>query len=173
MKQIAGNIVHAIATTNAIVAGLEALEIMKVCADPNNHLIVTRKQREMEKQQPPLDAKVIAARVAAMKAESDAYMLAKCKASFIYLTPNRRGMVLGGSALMPPKDSCDACRNAIATVTMDTNKVSLKTFVDVVLRAKLGFEEPSLSAETTPRSVFSTQMIISMRHKEKRPWVKQ
>jgi ubiquitin-like 1-activating enzyme E1 B len=156
VKQIAGNIVHAIATTNAIIAGLETLEVMKVCADPNNHLIRAAKRREMEARQgsSALSADDIADRVAAMKAESDAYIMAKCKATFIYLTPNRRGMVLGGGRLCKPKESCDACRNALATVTLDTNKCTLQTFVDVALKGKLGFVEPSFLCGNDAEKIF-------------------
>ena len=153
VKQIAGNIVHAIATTNAIIAGLETLELMKVCADPNNHLIVEKKRLAMNSQQ-GMSKEEVSARVAAMKEESNKYLLEKCKATFIYMTPNRRGMVLGGGKLCPPNLSCSACHHATAIVTMDTNKVSLKTFVDLILKDKLGFEEPEFTCGADAEKIF-------------------
>lgn len=110
----------------------------------------------MEAQKGPsaLSADAITARIAAMKAESDAYIMAKCKATFIYLTPNRRGMVLGGGRLCKPKESCDACRVAIATVTLDTSKCTLQTFVDVALKGRLGFDEPSFLCGNDPTKCF-------------------
>ena len=56
----------------------------------------------------------------------------------------RKCELLQPVALEGPQPTCYVCRNATIPVALDTNETTLQTFVDVVLKKKLGFIDPAV-----------------------------
>mmetsp|Transcript_40 Transcript_40/g.51 ORF Transcript_40/g.51 Transcript_40/m.51 type:complete len:627 (-) Transcript_40:867-2747(-) len=112
-KGIAGNIIPAIATTNAIVAGLQVLQAFAIL------------KAQMEGKPNSL----------------------KEKCRYIDCVRNRSGRsgwYLMSSTLPPPNPNCFVCRNATISLTLDVYKWTLELLLKKVIKAELGFGEPTL-----------------------------
>lgn len=116
-KGIAGNIVPAIATTNAVVAGLQVTELLK--------LIKAGAVRGAPGAPRPKLADV-------------------CSYTYCLREPTRRGLLLQPTALEAPQRACYVCRKGKVAVALDTANFLLRDFVDVVLKRKLGFASPAV-----------------------------
>lgn len=116
-KGIAGNIVHAIATTNAVVAGLLTLEAVKVVA---------------------------AAAVAGgdLAATRNAFVLKEPSGDGAKGRPRR---LCVPERLAPPAPSCYVCSSGQLALRVDTATFTLRTLVEGVLRGELGVLEPQVS----------------------------
>ncbi|KAK3233652.1 SUMO-activating enzyme subunit 2, partial [Cymbomonas tetramitiformis] len=104
---MAGNIVHAIATTNAIISGLIVLEAIKVLMKQYDALRETYCTR----------------------VPSNKKLLVPVEAS----TPNPR---------------CYVCSKTRLCLDIDTKKTTLGTFIDKVLKRRMGVNSPMLSTDT-------------------------
>ncbi|RLN98749.1 hypothetical protein BBJ28_00017419 [Nothophytophthora sp. Chile5] len=107
-KGIAGNIIPAIATTNAIVAGFQVLEAFRI--------------------------------LQAAKPVGEA-----CKYTYCNRSWNARGVLLDPSALSKPNPQCYVCSKHIVELAVDTNRMLLRELVELVLKKKLGVNEPTIS----------------------------
>jgi len=117
-KGIAGNIIPAIATTNAIVAGLQVLQAFRILS----------KQLETGNKAGGL-------------AECCHYL--NC-----IRNPTRNGLYLTASTLEPPNPKCFVCQTSKSVpVALNLDNWTLKDFIDKVLKKDLGFEEPSVLIE--------------------------
>ena len=114
-KGVAGNIVPAIATTNAVVAGLQVLELLRL-----------------------VEQKCILSEERTSLAEVGRYTYCQ------RFPTGRKCELLQPVALEGPQPTCYVCRNATIPVALDTNETTLQTFVDVVLKKKLGFIDPAV-----------------------------
>ena len=114
-KGVAGNIVPAIATTNAVVAGLQVLELLRL-----------------------VEQKCILSEERTSLAEVGRYTYCQ------RFPTGRKCVLLQPVALEGPQPTCYVCRNATIPVALDTNETTLQTFVDVVLKKKLGFIDPAV-----------------------------
>jgi ubiquitin-like 1-activating enzyme E1 B len=114
-KGVAGNIVPAIATTNAVVAGLQVLELLRL-----------------------VEQKCILSKERTSLAEVGRYTYCQ------RFPTGRKCELLQPVALEGPQPTCYVCRNATIPVALDTNETTLQTFVDVVLKKKLGFIDPAV-----------------------------
>lgn len=116
-KGIAGNIVHAIATTNAVVAGLLTLEAVKVVA---------------------------AAAVAGgdLAATRSVFVLKEPSGDGAKGRPRR---LCVPERLAPPAPSCYVCSSGQLALRVDTATFTLRTLVEGVLRGELGVLEPQVS----------------------------
>ena len=133
VKQIAGNIVHAIATTNAMAAGLEVIELMKIVTiDPPNMADEEFQQLTDEKKH----------EYETMKTLKEEEIFQRCRYTAIMSEPTRKGMVLLPMLLDPPNTKCAICSGAGAVVTLDCTKTTLATFLTTVVKGKLGINKP-------------------------------
>ena len=102
VKSQAGNIVPAIATSNAIVAGLAVAEAVKLVA----------------------------------------HEPARCRGVHLATSPARMFVVHRPE---PPNPRCYVCGHHYVAVQTDTARTTLAQFVAVLLRARLGFADPSVT----------------------------
>lgn len=107
-KGIAGNIIPAIATTNAIVAGFQVLEALRI--------------------------------LQAAKSLGVACKYTHCNRSW-----NARGELLQPSNLEKPNPQCFVCSKHTVELAVDTNRMLLRELVELVLKKKLGVNEPTIS----------------------------
>jgi len=114
IKEIAGNIIPAIATTNAIVAGLQVLEAIKIL-------------RSLDEKDPDDSLKECCKRV---------WVNLRSK--------SRKGHMLMPSRLCPPNKNCFVCNTANVNLQIDTKKTSFEHFLKVVLKGRLGFNAPTV-----------------------------
>jgi ubiquitin-like 1-activating enzyme E1 B len=120
-KGIAGNIIPAIATTNAICAGLQILQAFKIL----------KKQIQLSASSAELQL-------------ADTCLYVNC-----IRNRTRNGLYLTASPLEEPNLNCFVCRNATMPLTISVNddKWTLKEFLARVVKKHLGFQEPTLMLE--------------------------
>mmetsp|Transcript_10799 Transcript_10799/g.15229 ORF Transcript_10799/g.15229 Transcript_10799/m.15229 type:complete len:698 (-) Transcript_10799:169-2262(-) len=111
-KGIAGNIIPAIATTNAIVAGLQVLQTFSILKN-----IVEGKHGVLKE---------------------------SCKYTYCLRDKTRKGYFLQPTTLPDPNPKCFVCRNASVDVILDVNKWNFQKFLDIIVKERLGFMEPSI-----------------------------
>ena len=121
-KGIAGNIIPAIATTNAIVAGLQILQAF--------HIL--RVQLEA-------DGKGDAA-----AKEAEGRYKSCCRTQYCLRNPTRKGFLLQPSALADPNPKCFVCRSATVDVTLDTKTWTMEQLLKIIIKGQLGFAEPTI-----------------------------
>jgi ubiquitin-like 1-activating enzyme E1 B len=124
VKGVAGNIVHAVATTNAIVGGLIVLEAMKIL----------RKKKDAKGDEDDASAK------------QKSYP--PCRYTFVKkrATNNR---LLEPVEPDPPNASCAVCGQARLELVCDTESFTLGRLLHDVLKKKLGMHAPEINAPET------------------------
>ena len=115
VKGIAGNIVHAIATTNAIVAGLQVLEAVKV---------LSNKEKSSEKEEVAITE--------------------GCKFTWVVRDPVGSGNLLQPTQLEKPNPKCYSCGNATVNLAVDVNVFTLGDLVNTVIKRGMGVNTPSV-----------------------------
>ncbi|GBG29498.1 Ubiquitin-activating enzyme, putative [Hondaea fermentalgiana] len=135
-KGIAGNIIHAIATTNAIVAGLQTLEAIKILAALKRVPVANATWRA-----PSASAEDTDAASPALTANSTAVWVAR--------EPVGRGYLLQATGLPPPNPKCFSCGNALVTLSVDTSKFTFGDLIDRVLKGRLGVNLPSIMLDAS------------------------
>lgn len=115
-KGIAGNIIPAIATTNAICAGLQILQAFAIL----------REQLEAKKKNESLNL-------------SNCCYYVNC-----IRQRTRNGLFLTASPLEKPNPKCFVCKNAIIPLALNVEEWTLKDFLAKIVKGRLGFEEPTL-----------------------------
>lgn len=118
-KGIAGNIIPAIATTNAICAGLQILQVFQIL----------KAQGDL----PPNATK-----------EDLTNLKDVCYYINCIRNKTRNGMFLTASKLEPPNPNCFVCRRATIPLVLDTTKWTLVEFLKRICKARLGFEAPTV-----------------------------
>jgi ubiquitin-like 1-activating enzyme E1 B len=132
-KGVAGNIVHAVATTNAIVGGLIVVECLKIVRE-------NFKQREEEEEKSKPDASS-GAPSASAPPSACVYTFVKQRA-----TNNR---LLEPIAPDAPNPECAACGSARLELVCDADVFTLGRLIDDALIKKLGMVAPEIEGETT------------------------
>jgi ubiquitin-like 1-activating enzyme E1 B len=125
-KGIAGNIIPAIATTNAIVAGLQILQCFQVL----------RAQMEQKSQ-----------------SNNDGMELASIRNYCSYVNclrnPTRNGLFLTAAKLEGPNPRCFVCSKANLSLQLNVNKWTLADFISKLCKKELGFENPIISIDSS------------------------
>ena len=116
-KGIAGNIIPAIATTNAIVAGLQVLQVF--------HILKAN-----------LDVK------SGMAQERN--VANYCRYIWCERHYNRRGYLLQPMKLQEPNPNCFVCRNAMLSITLNTHEWTLDMLLKRIIKRELGFDSPTI-----------------------------
>ena len=124
VKGVAGNIVHAVATTNAIVGGLIVLEAMKILRKKKDAKGDEDDAKAKQQSRPP------------------------CRYTFVKkrATNNR---LLEPVEPDPPNASCAVCGQARLELVCDTESFTLGRLLHDVLKKKLGMHAPEIEAPDT------------------------
>jgi len=125
-KGIAGNIIPAIATTNAICAGLQILQafaILKKQVERNNQMASSE---DKDSEEGVLD------------------LSSSCYYINCIRNRTRNGLYLTASPLEKPNPKCFVCKNAIIPLALNVEEWTLKDFLAKIIKGRLGFEEPTL-----------------------------
>eukprot|EP00536_Pseudo-nitzschia_multiseries_P000576 jgi/Psemu1/233774/estExt_Genewise1.C_70105 len=117
-KGIAGNIIPAIATTNAICAGLQILQAFAIL----------KRQLEKKNSAEPLALGL-----------GDSCYYVNC-----IRNRTRNGLYLTASPLEKPNPNCFVCKNAIIPLSLNVEEWTLQEFLKRIVKGRLGFEEPTL-----------------------------
>ncbi len=127
-KGVAGNIIPAIATTNANIAGIQVQSAISLLLHP-----ATAKAAL-------LDANTTS------EQRSSLFRLVRSLSpqSYCLRMPTRRGHLLEPAEPEPPVATCYVCHPSQLSLLIDTAATTLQTFVDLVLKLRLGFAEPNL-----------------------------
>lgn len=128
-KGIAGNIIPAIATTNAIVAGLQVLQVFHILRARLTEQNSSSKNNEEEEEEDT------------GKATS---LKNVCKYIYCNRDKTRKGYYLLPTALPDPNPDCFVCRNATIPLTLTISKWTLRNLLTRVIKKELGFEQPTL-----------------------------
>ncbi len=120
-KGIAGNIIPAIATTNAICAGLQILQAFTIL----------KQQVELKKKKKNVFS-------------ADLQLADACYYINCIRNPTRNGLYLTASPLEAPNPDCFVCKNAIIPLTLNVEEWTLQEFLTRIVKGRLGFEEPTL-----------------------------
>jgi len=123
-KGIAGNIIPAIATTNAIVAGLQVLQSF--------HIL--RAQLEAESN----------AKTKADGDEEGGRLKEVCRYTYCLRDKTRKGYLLQPTTLPDPNPNCFVCRNATISLSLNTKEWTLEMLLNRVIKKELGFGEPTI-----------------------------
>ena len=123
-KGIAGNIIPAIATSNAIVAGLQVMQAFKLL------------------QQIPLKASSTADAPMTTLTVDMANKI--CPLAYLSRTSNRKGCLLQPTKADEPKQCCFVCNTAQLVLQIDVTKATVGDLVNKVLKKKLAFHEPTV-----------------------------
>ncbi|KAL3780881.1 hypothetical protein ACHAW5_001348 [Stephanodiscus triporus] len=116
-KGMAGNIIPAIATTNAIVAGLQVLQVFHVL----------RAQLDVKK-----------------NGGEGGKLKECCRYIYCLRDKTRKGYLLQPTTLPDPNPECFVCRNAIVSLALNTNEWTLDMLLKRVVKKELGFAEPTV-----------------------------
>lgn len=119
-KGIAGNIIPAIATTNAIVSGLQMIQVVNIL------------------------------RAQLQSGEKGGNLREHCQYINCIRQPTRNGLYLTASKLNPPNPNCFVCRQASVPLTINIKNWTLEKFLARVVKKELGFEEPILALDGVP-----------------------
>eukprot|EP00956_Cyclotella_meneghiniana_P008840 scaffold12110_cov58-Cyclotella_meneghiniana.AAC.3 len=117
-KGIAGNIIPAIATTNAIVAGLQVLQAF--------HILKCQYMHGDDKEEVGKGIKKM------------------CRYTYCLREKTRKGYLLQPTQLPAPNPNCFVCRNAIISLALNTKEWTLEMLLTGVIKKELGFGQPTI-----------------------------
>jgi len=127
-KGIAGNIIPAIATTNAIVAGLQVLQSF--------HILKSQFDAKNGKNNKSADGEEEVGKHGKLKQV--------CRYTYCLRDKTRKGYLLQPTTLPDPNPNCFVCRNATISLALNTQEWTLDMLLNRVLKKELGFGEPTI-----------------------------
>jgi len=113
-KGIAGNIIPAIATTNAIVAGLQMIQVINIL---KSQLTTGQKSGNLQE---------------------------VCQYVNCIRQSTRNGLYLTASKLNPPNPKCFVCKSATVPLAIAVQDWTLERFLQRVVKKEMSFEQPTL-----------------------------
>jgi len=125
-KGIAGNIIPAIATTNAIVAGLQVLQCF--------HILKAQMNSSRKSHGNGDDGAV----------HETSNLKKTCRYTYCLRDKTRKGYYLQPTTLPDPDPNCFVCRNAIISLALNTQEWTLDMLLSRVIKKELGFHEPTI-----------------------------
>ncbi|KAL7439485.1 hypothetical protein ACHAXH_004343 [Discostella pseudostelligera] len=120
-KGIAGNIIPAIATTNAIVAGLQVLQCFHI-----------------------LKAQLALQNAAGGDDQQSRNLKEVCRYTYCLRDKTRKGYILQPTTLPDPNPNCFVCRNATVSLALNTNLWTLEMLLTRIIKKELGFAAPTI-----------------------------
>lgn len=126
-KGIAGNIIPAIATTNAIVAGLQILNVFKILA--------MQQKRKLEQNENETNNE---------SSSTTINVKEDCKYVYCLREKTRKGYYIQPTSLPSPNPQCFVCRGAKIDLTLNCSNWTLQDFVEKIIKKRLGFVEPTI-----------------------------
>ena len=127
-KGIAGNIIPAIATTNAICAGLQILQAFSIL----------KRQLMLEQDLSSGGEKENGDDVAGLQLDKSCFYVNCIR------NRTRNGLYLTAVPLEKPNPNCFVCKNAVIPLTLNVNEWTLQELLHRVIKGRLGFEEPTV-----------------------------
>lgn len=127
-KGMAGNIIHAIATTNAIISGFIVVEAMKILSIGLSSSLLTGNTNDAMSD----------------TIHGEKNVSALCRTTFLRQDLSNRKIITPVN-LEPPNPSCYVCSGSRLELYIDTKNTTLGQFIDLVAREHLGMPEPSIS----------------------------
>ncbi len=118
-KGIAGNIIPAIATTNAIVAGLQVLQCFHIL---KAQLLLQQNDNKEESRN----------------------LKQVCRYTYCLRDKTRKGYLLQPTTLPDPNPNCFVCRNATISLALNTNLWTLDMLLSRIIKKELGFAAPTI-----------------------------
>jgi ubiquitin-like 1-activating enzyme E1 B len=127
-KGIAGNIIPAIATTNAICAGLQILQAFSIL----------KRQLMLEQDRTSNGGKENGDGVTGLQLDKSCFYVNCIR------NRTRNGLYLTAVPLEKPNPNCFVCKNAVIPLTLNVNEWTLQELLQRVIKGRLGFEEPTV-----------------------------
>lgn len=131
-KGIAGNIIPAIATTNAIIAAVQTNAAVRLLLELPKAVLFAPDATQPER-----------------KKELQGLIRRLAPHTYCLRIPTRRGHLLEPSDADDPQSSCYVCHTAQQTLQIDTKKTTLETLLTKVIKGRLGFNEPNILTDAT------------------------
>lgn len=126
IKQMAGNIIPAIATSNALTASLCVMQAFKI----------VRSQVPKESRKPSATAQAV-----------DGSDLVLGGSKMVFLTSKSTDRVISSEGLLPPRADCPVCSPVYAKLVIaEDGSTTLQELVDL-LKLRLGYEDFSITAD--------------------------
>ena len=135
-KGIAGNIIPAISTTNAIVAGLQILQCFQILKAQ-----LSLQQQQQQQQKSNDDSKHSSV------PEELTNLRQYCRYVNCVRNATRNGLYLMAGALEGPNPRCFVCRKATVPLHLNVHNWTLKDLLERIVKKDLGFEQPSITMD--------------------------
>ena len=133
-KGIAGNIIPAISTTNAIVAGLQILQCFQVL----------KAQLMLQQPPSPTDAATDTSQSGAVELTT---LRQYCRYVNCVRNATRNGLYLTAGELEAPNPQCFVCRKATVPLHLNVHHWTLHDLLERIVKKDLGFEQPSITMD--------------------------
>ena len=138
-KGIAGNIIPAIATTNAIVAGLQILQCFQVLKAQIEH-----KQKRHEQSNGSDNN----------NEDELTTLYDYCSYVNCIRNPTRNGLYLTAAKLEHRNPKCFVCSKATISLKINVTKWTLQDFIQKLCKQEFGFEFPSITMDNTGNCIW-------------------